>query len=238
MAASQRRTHHQGTSIKLYGSPVSNCYNTVLAALYHKALAFEENHCGASTEAAFLNLSPMGKIPYITVGDLSISETSAIVEYLDEAFPERPSLFPGTMVERARQRQMMKFVELYIETPGRRLFPGVFWYLENEPVHISEVRPVMERGLNAVDILLRNNSFFYENRLTAADFYVYFSLHLIAHVTVKQYQWRLFDSRPDIARYVERVESAPFLAGIINQRDAAMKIYLEKKRQDAEQQQP
>ena len=229
---------HQEPVIRLHGSPVSNCYNTVLAALRHKGLPHEENHTGASTDAGFLQLTPMGKIPFITVGELSISETSAIVEYLDDRFPEHPPLFPGTLVERARQRQMMKFVELYIESPGRRLFPGVFWFMDNEPIHIAEVRPIMERGLNAVDVLLKNNRFFYEDRLTAADFYSYFSLQLIAHVTLNQYQWNLFKSRPHIARYVNRVESAPFLQTIVAQRDAAMETYLEKKRQEAEHRGP
>ncbi|MEZ5481816.1 MAG: glutathione S-transferase family protein [Porticoccaceae bacterium] len=162
--------------IEIYGSPVSNCYNTVLAALRFKDLMHKEFHVGASMDSSFLSRSPMGKIPYIVHAGQSISETSAIVEYLDEVTPG-PALFPGDALMRARQRQLMKFVELYVESPARRLFPGVFWGQENEAVAVSEVRPVMERGLDAVDILLGDNKFFHDEPFSVADFYTFFRSH-------------------------------------------------------------
>ncbi|MCP5172346.1 MAG: glutathione S-transferase family protein [Pseudomonadales bacterium] len=218
--------------IEIYGSPVSNCYNTVLAALRFKDLMHKEFHVGASMDSSFLSRSPMGKIPYIVHAGQSISETSAIVEYLDEVTPG-PALFPGDALMRARQRQLMKFVELYVESPARRLFPGVFWGQENEAVAVSEVRPVMERGLDAVDILLGDNKFFHDEPFSVADFYTFFSLALAALVTEKQYGWSLLANRPILARYLDKLNGVKFVDKIVAQRDGAMQAYLEKKAAEA-----
>ncbi|MCB1668943.1 MAG: glutathione S-transferase family protein [Pseudomonadales bacterium] len=218
--------------IEIYGSPVSNCYNTVLAALRFKDLTHKEFHIGASMDSSFRSRSPMGKIPYIVHAGQSISETSAIVEYLDEMTPGT-ALFPGDALMRARQRQLMKFVELYVESPARRLFPGVFWGQENEAVAVSEVRPVMERGLDAVDILLGDNNFFHDEPFSAADFYTFFSLALAALVTEKQYGWSLLANRPILARYLDKLNGVQFVDEIVAQRDGAMQAYLEKKAAEA-----
>jgi len=219
--------------IKLYGSPVSNCYNTVLAALRHKGLAVEEAHGSASWEPAFLHHSPMGKIPYVVHGDSSISETSAIVEYLDEVFAG-PALFPGNALQRARQRQLMKFVELYVEAPARRLFPGVFWCQSNPQLHIDEVRPIMERGLTAIGLLLQSEAFLRETPACAAAFYSYFSLNLAALVTRQQYNWELIASAPTIRDYLEGLDGLVFMKNIVAQRDDAMAGYLAKKAAEAQ----
>ncbi|MGK0418008.1 glutathione S-transferase family protein [Haliea sp.] len=219
--------------IKLYGSPVSNCYNTVLAALHYKGLAVKEQHGSASAGQAFLQHSPMGKIPYVVHGEYSISETSAIVEYVDEVFAG-PALFPGDALQRARQRQLMKFVELYVEAPARRLFPGVFWCQSNPQLHIDEVRPVMERGLTAIGLLLQGSAFLRQTPACAAGFYSYFSLNLAALVTRQQYNWELIASSPGIHDYLEGLDGLAFMKTIIAQRDDAMAAYLAKKAAEAQ----
>ena len=219
--------------IEIYGSPVSNCYNTVLSALRYKELRYTEIHIGASQTPEFLALSPMGKIPYIAHDGVAISETSAIVDYLEEVFPGEPSLFPGRSLQRARQRQLMKFVELYIESPARRLFPGVFWCQENDPLHVREVEGIMQRGLKAVDVLLENNPSLFELPLSAADFYSYFSLALAGLTAEKQYNWSLQQAYPRIAAYLERSHQQGFIQEIVVQRDGAMQAYLDKKAQEA-----
>lgn len=218
--------------LQLFGSPVSNCYNTVLSALYHKGLAFEEQVISASMEGAFLAHSPMGKIPYIVDGANSVSETSAIVEYLDEVYPG-PSLFPGTALQRARQRQLMKFIELYVESPVRRLFPGVFWCQQNAALHVEEVRPIMERGLGAAEGLLAMNQDLFELPTGAAGFYSYFSLVLAATVAEQQYGWDLLCNYPVLRRYVQSLDELDFIGGIVEQRDTAMVGYLQKKAAEA-----
>jgi glutathione S-transferase len=70
---------------------------------------------------AYRRLVPSGTIPAIRHGGFVLSESEAINEYLEEAFP-RPSLLPGTAKERARQRFFARFHDLSLEPPLRALF--------------------------------------------------------------------------------------------------------------------
>lgn len=218
--------------VEIFGSPVSNCYNAVLASLYHKGIAPVEHHIAASMTPDFLRRSPMGKIPYIYHRGEYLSETSAIVEYLDECFAGN-DLLPGTPLERARRRQLTKFVELYLESPSRRLFPGVFWAKKNASLHVDEVRPVLERGLQAAEILLGECSSLLESPCGAAEYYSFFSLALVNRVTQNQYDWDLLANAPRLKRFADKALGAEFITRICAQRDGAMQAYLEKKAAEA-----
>lgn len=221
-------------AVALFGSPVSNCYNTVLASLLHKGIAHREHHIGASMEAEFRRRSPMGKIPYIHHDGEYLSETSAIVEYLEETFAG-PALLPGTAMQRARRRQLTKFVELYLESPARRLFPGVFWTLENAALHVEEVLPVLLRGLQSAEILLGDCPDLLLSPLGAAEYYTFFSMALVARVAKSQYDWDVWRQAPRLQRFADKVHEADFIGRICTQRDAAMQAYLDKKAAQARQ---
>jgi glutathione S-transferase len=54
----------------------------------------------------------VARVPALAHGDFWLSESLAVVEYLEEAFPPPawPALFPGSLRERARARQILSFV--------------------------------------------------------------------------------------------------------------------------------
>ena len=52
----------------------------------------------------YLRQSLTGRIPMLQHGDFTLSESSAIVEYLDDAFPGTPRALPTSVRERARAR--------------------------------------------------------------------------------------------------------------------------------------
>lgn len=218
--------------IGIYGSPVSNCYNTVVAAAEYKQLGYVGEAVPASRDSAFLQRSPMGKIPYIEHDGVNLSETSAIVEYFDEVFAG-PKLFSGTALQRARQRQLMKFIELYVESPARRLFPGVFWFMDNDPLHIDEVRPVMERGLIAAELILADKDYPQDGAPNAAEFYTYFSLALAGRVTESQYNWSITEAKPLLKKLMLKIGRLDFVNVLCSQRDEAMTAYLNKKAAEA-----
>ena len=59
---------------------------------------------GDQRKAEFLGLNPQGLVPALELGDGTVlTQSLAIVEYLDERFPE-PPLLPPTPFERARVR--------------------------------------------------------------------------------------------------------------------------------------
>ena len=90
--------------MKVYGAILSPFVREVLAACELKGLAYEHEMVMPGTKTPeFLAMSPMGKIPAIEDGDLRISDSSVICEYLEEKYPENP-LLPTTPELRARAR--------------------------------------------------------------------------------------------------------------------------------------
>lgn len=61
----------------------------------------------------YLAINPQGTIPAMTHGDLVLTESTAIMEYVDEAFPG-PRLMPDDPVERWRARWWMKFMDQWL----------------------------------------------------------------------------------------------------------------------------
>jgi maleylacetoacetate isomerase len=55
--------------------------------------------------ASYTAIAPAGLVPLLKVGDQLLTQSMAIIEYLDEAYPE-PSLLPGDAFDRARIRSL------------------------------------------------------------------------------------------------------------------------------------
>ncbi|MGQ7420798.1 glutathione S-transferase N-terminal domain-containing protein, partial [Streptococcus suis] len=53
----------------------------------------------------YLGLNPQGLVPVLLVEDTPIAQSLAIIEYLDETYPD-PPLLPRSPVDRARVRAM------------------------------------------------------------------------------------------------------------------------------------
>ncbi len=112
--------------LTLCGFSASNYYNKVKLALLEKGVAFEEEMVFPSRDEALLAFSPMGKVPYLRTATGALSESQAIVEYLEEVYPGTP-LYPADPMARAKCRELIHVIELYLELPARRLYPQAFF---------------------------------------------------------------------------------------------------------------
>ena len=105
-------------SLVLHGSEMGNSPYVLacFVALREKGLPFEMRAValqrGAQHQPAFVATSLTARVPVLEDGELSLSESSAIVEYLEEAYPAPafPRLLPGDLRARARARQVMAWV--------------------------------------------------------------------------------------------------------------------------------
>lgn len=83
-------------------------------ALHEKTLPFETAsvvlETGEHNLPGFRDRALTGRVPALQHGDFWLAESSAIVEYLDEAFPDRPRMLPEDVRERARARQVMAWL--------------------------------------------------------------------------------------------------------------------------------
>ncbi len=76
-------------------------------ALVEKGVAFERIYVDLSDKPDwFKAISPLGKVPVLKVGEESLFESAAIVEYLEEVYPN--PLHPQDAVTRARHRAYME----------------------------------------------------------------------------------------------------------------------------------
>ncbi|MDB5663381.1 MAG: glutathione S-transferase family protein [Sphingomonas bacterium] len=73
----------------------------------------------------YLAINPQGTIPAMTHGDLVLTESTAIMEYVDEAFPG-PRLMPDDPVDRWRARWWMKFMDQWLAPSFSMLGWSVF----------------------------------------------------------------------------------------------------------------
>lgn len=77
-------------------------------ALAEKGVPFERRTVDlASRPDWFREISPLGKVPLLQVGDAVLFESAVIVEYLEDT--QGPALHPADPLERARHRAWMEF---------------------------------------------------------------------------------------------------------------------------------
>ena len=92
----------------LYGYFRSSAAYRVRIALNLKGLAYRQAPVSLvkaeQRSADFLALNPQGLVPALQDGDLLLTQSLAICEYLDDAYPDTVQLLPADPVLRARAR--------------------------------------------------------------------------------------------------------------------------------------
>jgi len=92
------------------------CWRTKMA-LAHKGLEAEDMPCGF-TEKEKIAFSGGMTVPVLVDGDAQVRDSWAIAEYLEETYPEAPSLFGG-----AKGQALARFVSHWCDTA---LHPPIF----------------------------------------------------------------------------------------------------------------
>jgi glutathione S-transferase len=192
--------------LKLHGFAVSNYFNMVRMALMEKGAPFEIVETYPSQEAAHLARSPVGKVPCLETEHGFLSETSVMLDYIEDVVPT-PAFYPADPFKRAQVRQAIAMMELYIELPARRLYPGVFFGGSNSAATVAEVEPVLRRGMAGLKALLRCSPFVMGEQMTHADFFAAFTFSLAGNVARKVYNWDLVAEVPGLGETLARLNA-------------------------------
>ena len=129
-------------------------------ALREKGLSFELQtfslSAGEHRSADYASRSITGRVPSLRHGDFWLAESSAIDEYLEEAFPAPayPAIYPATPRERARARQVQAWLRSDL-VPIREERPTSTVFGPRAAAPLSEgARAAAERFLAGCEALL------------------------------------------------------------------------------------
>jgi len=215
--------------LKIIGSFVSPYVRKVLACMNLKGLEYEVDPITPFFgNDEYQRLSPLRRIPVLIDGDFSVSDSSVICAYLDDAYPDRP-LIPADPRDRARARWFEEYADTRL---GDVFIWGLFYQKIVHPLVWSEPgdQARIERSLNedipaALDYLegeLPADGFLF-GEIGLADIAIasFFQNGFYAAFTVDADRW------PRTAAFVERTLADPCIAPLLKyeeiQRNADIK---------------
>jgi glutathione S-transferase len=176
-----------------YGSGSPFAWRVQLA-LEHKALPYELKvlsfAAGDTRKPEFLALNPRHRVPVLVEDDFVLYESSAIVEYLDEAYPGRGApLFPGDARTRATARRMIREVDEDFDAALDPLTTQAFSKKpeERDAKAIADARKALVEELALFTRAMRGD--YLAGPLSAADYALY---------TLLAFVWRSEIKLPDL----------------------------------------
>ena len=184
---------------RLHGFAFSNYHNIVKVVLLEKRVDFEEVTSYPPADDSYLAKNPTGKFPCLELEDGSfLGESKVIVNYLEEVYPQ-VALLPSDPMKRARVRELMDVVDLYLEWPARRLYSEGFSSEGKVSDETREaVRPLLDRGIAGFNKLARFDPYVAGPDLTLADFSVAFHFPAIAIASKAIYGENLLRGVPGV----------------------------------------
>ena len=207
--------------IRLCGFHISNYHNKVRIALLEKGVAFEEDAgVKPSQKDEYLLKSPMGKVPYLEVDGTRLRESGVILEYLEDAYPEKP-LLPKDPLERARVREIVVFIELHLELVVRRLYGGLFFGGSFSDETKQQVEKGVAKGVRALKAVAKFDPYIAGKELTIADCAAFVHLPLVTLVTKQAFGRDYLEDIPQVKPYLKMLGEGPAFAKVNEDRRAA-----------------
>jgi len=198
--------------LRLHGFPFSNYHNVVKVVLLEKGLEFEEIVTYPPAAEAYRAKNPTGKYPCLEIEDGTfLGESKVILNYLEDAYPDVP-LLPANPLERARVRELMEVIDLYLELPARRLYPEVFSSVGKVSDEVkSAVRPLLAQGVAGLKELARFDPYIAGPELSLADFSATFHFVPVSIASKAIYGENVLAALPAVKRHRELMDRREFV---------------------------
>ena len=219
--------------LTIIGSYVSPYVRKVLACMNLKEVGYQVDPITPFFgNDEFRRLSPLCRIPVLIDGDFSISDSSVICAYLDEAYPGHP-LFPVEAKDRARARWLEEYADTRL---GELLIWSLFYQrvvrplVWGEPADEQRVSKALEEGIPAaLDYLegqLPAEGYLFED-IGTADIALasFFRNAAYAGFSVDAGRW------PRTAAFVDRTLAHPCLAMLLPLEDVQRNADIKGRRQ-------
>ncbi len=162
---------------KLYTYFRSSAAYRVRIALALKRVAYDSLPVnllkGEHKSEAYAAVNPQKRVPSLDIGDAVLLQSPAILEYLDEVYPD-PPLLPFGAVQRAKVRAVCSMIACDIHPLNNA---GTLAYLkgvlgQDQAAVDAWYAHWVAEGLSAVERLLESGPFAFGSRVTMADLYL------------------------------------------------------------------
>jgi glutathione S-transferase len=204
-------------SLRLYFHPLSSYCHKVLIALYENDTRFEpvSVNLGDETErAALLKLWPVGKFPVLRDDerDVTVPESTVIIEYLDRHYPGATQLIPSD-AEAARQTRLRdRFYDLYVHEPmqkivGDRLRPEG----RKDPHGVEEAKSRLKTSLGMIESEMASRAWAMGEAFSLADCAAAPPLFYANEVMP------FGDAHPNVTAYLGRLKARPSYARVLKE---------------------
>jgi glutathione S-transferase len=192
----------------------------VWLTLEHKQVAYELKRLsfdrGDTRSPEFLRVNPRGQVPAIVDNGYVLWESHAIVEYLEEQYPQRP-LLPSDPKGRATVRRMMFEADNHLSDAQTDLFDATLFRKADVAEDAAKIAAGQDKVLKELlrwDELLTGE--YLAGSLSLADFAVYPYVRQIRRVDERQPQNGLGDRMPKrLSAWMRRIEALPYYAATI-----------------------
>jgi glutathione S-transferase len=202
----------------VYGSSLSPFVRKVLAFAAEKGIEAELKPSGlGNKDPDFLEASPFGKMPALRDvgagadgGDFCISDSSAIVAYMEAVKPE-PNLIPAEPRARARTIWFDEYADTLLFACGGKMFfnrivaPRFLGQAGDEAIAAKAECEELPPLLDYLERVIPESGFLVEDRLTLADIAVASPFANLLHLDIA------FDParHPRLVGYVETMLARP-----------------------------
>ena len=154
--------------LTLCGFAASNYYNKVRLALMEKGVPFNERLVWTDRSAAWMEQSPLGKIPYFEIDGAVLCESQVMLDYVEAAYPAHP-LLPSDPLAAAKIRELIQFIELHLELVARELYKEAFFGGKVSDDVKNNVRKLLTRNAAALGKLVKFSPYLAGATFTMAD---------------------------------------------------------------------
>ena len=185
--------------MKIYWSPRTRSFAS-LWALEETGMPYEavltDISTGAQKKPDYLAINPMGKVPALKDGDLSVAESAAIIAYIAERYPEANLAPPIGDSQRAKYLQWM-FFAANIEAAITQIFTKIEMPTSSAGWgSATQVFDVLDRAVETGPWLLGET-------FSAADIVIGSGLNFAVRA------FRMVPARPSFDRYLDRCAARP-----------------------------
>jgi glutathione S-transferase len=201
----------------VYGASLSPFVRKVLAFAAEKGIEVESRPVDFRNKSAeFLEASPFGKIPGFRDGDFALSDSSAIIHYLEAVKPE-PNLIPKDPKAGARTIWYDEFSDTILVACGGKIVfnrlvgPRFLGMPGDEEVARKAECDELPPLLDYLEGVIPASGFLVEDRITLADISIASPFATIDHAGTA------IDgaSHPKLKAYVEAILARPSFAPLI-----------------------